>query len=88
MVLFRPLKTQAWAMLINSTLIQRLCHDRWRCVVSSPGDFNTVPERHLAGASIPRLCPDLLITESTYATSIRQDRRTRETYLLNLVRPH
>lgn len=53
--------------------------------VLAPGDFNTVPERHLAGASIPRLRPDLLITESTYATSIRQDRRSRETYLLNLV---
>jgi len=45
-----------------------------------------VPERHLAGASIPRLCPDLLITESTYATSIREDRRSRERQLLNMVR--
>ncbi len=49
------------------------------------GDFNTVPERHLSGASIPRLCPDLLITESTYATSIREDRRSRERQLLNMV---
>lgn len=53
----------------------------------SAGDFNTVPERHLAGASIPRLCPDLLISESTYATSIREDRRSRERALLNMVRP-
>ena len=50
-----------------------------------PGDFNTVPERHLGGATIPRLCPDLLISESTYATSIREDRRSRERQLLNMV---
>lgn len=49
------------------------------------GDFNTVPERHLSGASIPRLCPDLLISESTYATSIREDRRSRERHLLKMV---
>lgn len=55
-------------------------------ILPHEGDFNTVPERHLAGASIPRLCPDLLITESTYATSIREDRRSRERHLLNMVR--
>lgn len=55
------------------------------CGDASAGDFNTVPERHLSGASIPRLNPDLLITESTYATSIREDRRSRERQLLNMV---
>jgi hypothetical protein len=52
----------------------------------NPGDFNTVPERHLAGACIERLHPDLLITESTYAASMRSDRRARETGLLTKVR--
>ena len=52
------------------------------------GDFNTVPERHLSGATIERLSPDLLITESTYATSLRDDRRSREHTLLQLVWYH
>jgi len=34
------------------------------CVVYT-GDYNTVPERHLGGAWIDRLQPDVLITEST-----------------------
>lgn len=55
------------------------------CLLPATGDFNTVPERHLSGASIPRLCPDLLISESTYATSIREDRRSRERQLLHMV---
>jgi hypothetical protein len=49
------------------------------------GDFNTVPERHLAGASIPRLRPGLLICEATYPNRIQGDRRPRERYILDLV---
>uniref|UniRef100_A0A383VXV8 Beta-Casp domain-containing protein n=1 Tax=Tetradesmus obliquus TaxID=3088 RepID=A0A383VXV8_TETOB len=42
------------------------------------GDFNTVPDRHLAGACVGRLQPDLLICESTYATSVRESKVARE----------
>lgn len=42
------------------------------------GDFNTTPDQHLRGAWIERLNPDVLITESTYATTIRQSKRYRE----------
>jgi integrator complex subunit 11 len=49
------------------------------------GDFNTVPDRHLPGASLPKLRPNLLISESTYATSLREGRRTRERQLMALV---
>eukprot|EP00775_Hariotina_reticulata_P005494 gene5494-5729_t len=49
------------------------------------GDFNTVPDRHLPGASVPKLRPSLLISESTYATSLREGRRTRERQLMALI---
>eukprot|EP00882_Tetradesmus_deserticola_P022256 GHRQ01024150.1.p1 GENE.GHRQ01024150.1~~GHRQ01024150.1.p1 ORF type:complete len:305 (+),score=133.68 GHRQ01024150.1:17-931(+) len=42
------------------------------------GDFNTVPDRHLAGACVGCLQPDLLICESTYATSVRESKAARE----------
>ena len=35
------------------------------------GDFNMTADRHLAGAWIERLRPTLLITETTYASTIR-----------------
>ena len=36
------------------------------------GDFNTTPDRHLGPAHLPpALRPDLLITESTYANTVR-----------------
>ena len=39
------------------------------------GDFNTTPDRHLGPAHLPpALRPDLLITESTYSTTIRDSR--------------
>jgi hypothetical protein len=37
-----------------------------------------VPDRHLAGACVGRLQPDLLISESTYATSVRESKVARE----------
>jgi integrator complex subunit 11 len=40
------------------------------------------PDRHLGAASVPCLRPDLLITESTYATTIRDSKRLRERQLL------
>ncbi|KAI5191262.1 integrator complex subunit 11 [Nematocida sp. AWRm77] len=42
------------------------------------GDYNMSPDRHLDAAWVPRLQPDLLITESTYALLVRDCRRERE----------
>ncbi|KAI0239920.1 hypothetical protein L0F63_002030 [Massospora cicadina] len=46
------------------------------------GDYNMTPDRHLGSAWIDKLKPDVLITESTYATMIRESKRTRERALL------
>lgn len=50
------------------------------------GDFNMTPDRHLGSASIDKCRPDLLITESTYATTIRDSKRCRERDFLMKVR--
>lgn len=42
------------------------------------GDYNMTPDRHLGSAWIDKCQPDLLITESTYATTIRDSKRCRE----------
>ncbi len=42
------------------------------------GDFNSNADRHLGPAWIEKLHPDLLISESTYATTIRDSKRARE----------
>ncbi|KGG52854.1 hypothetical protein DI09_12p220 [Mitosporidium daphniae] len=42
------------------------------------GDFNSIADRHLGAAFIDRLHPDLMITESTYSTLLRDTRRSRE----------
>ncbi|XP_037089149.1 integrator complex subunit 11-like [Pollicipes pollicipes] len=49
------------------------------------GDYNMTPDRHLGAAWIDRCCPDLLITESTYATTIRDSKRCRERDILKKV---
>lgn len=49
------------------------------------GDYNMVSDRHLGAAKVPRLMPDVMITESTYATTLRDPRRTRERKLLEAV---
>ncbi|XP_055933224.1 integrator complex subunit 11-like [Argiope bruennichi] len=49
------------------------------------GDFNTTPDRHLGAAWIDKCRPDLLITESTYATTIRDSKRCRERDFLTKV---
>ncbi|KAJ1493197.1 beta-lactamase-like protein, partial [Baffinella frigidus] len=49
------------------------------------GDYNMTPDRHLGSARCDRLRPDLMITESTYATTIRESKRWRERDLLNQV---
>lgn len=49
------------------------------------GDYNMTPDRHLGAAFIDKLRPDLLITETTYATTIRDSKRTRERDFLKRV---
>ena len=49
------------------------------------GDYNMTPDRHLGAASIDKCRPDLLITESTYATTIRDSKRCRERDFLKKV---
>ena len=49
------------------------------------GDFNTTADRHLGAARIGRLAPDVLITESTYATTIRGSKRHHESHFLTQV---
>lgn len=49
------------------------------------GDYNMTPDRHLGGAVIDRCQPDVLITESTYATVVRESKRGRERDFLKQV---
>ncbi|KAJ3367733.1 hypothetical protein HDU91_001138, partial [Kappamyces sp. JEL0680] len=49
------------------------------------GDYNMTPDRHLGSAWIDACEPDLLISESTYATTIRDSKRTREKDFLKKV---
>lgn len=42
------------------------------------GDYNMTPDRHLGAAWIDECRPDVLITETTYATTIRDSKRSRE----------
>uniref|UniRef100_A0AC35G2A8 Integrator complex subunit 11 n=1 Tax=Panagrolaimus sp. PS1159 TaxID=55785 RepID=A0AC35G2A8_9BILA len=50
------------------------------------GDFNMTPDRHLGAATVlPGLKPDVLITETTYASTIRDSKRARERDFLRKV---
>ncbi|KAG9289821.1 hypothetical protein G9A89_015401 [Geosiphon pyriformis] len=49
------------------------------------GDYNMTPDRHLGAAWIDKVRPDILITESTYATTIRDSKRSRERDFLKKV---
>ncbi|CAL5081354.1 unnamed protein product [Urochloa decumbens] len=49
------------------------------------GDYNMTPDRHLGAAQIDRLKLDLLITESTYAKTIRDSKHAREREFLKAV---
>ena len=42
------------------------------------GDYNMTPDRHLGAAWADRCEPNVLISESTYATTIRDSKRCRE----------
>ncbi|XP_021863913.1 cleavage and polyadenylation specificity factor subunit 3-II isoform X3 [Spinacia oleracea] len=49
------------------------------------GDYNMTPDRHLGAAQIDRLPLDLVITESTYGTTIRDSRFAHESEFLKAV---
>ncbi|KAM7270561.1 hypothetical protein ACFE04_029775 [Oxalis oulophora] len=49
------------------------------------GDYNMTPDRHLGAAQIDRLQLDLVITESTYATTIRDSKYSKEREFLKAV---
>lgn len=49
------------------------------------GDYNMTPDRHLGAAQIDRLQLDLVITESTYATTYRDSKYAREREFLKAV---
>lgn len=52
-----------------------------------PGDYNTSPDRHLGPAQLDRgLRPALLVSEATYATTLRESKKARERDLLGEVR--
>merc|ERR1719319_447833 len=55
------------------------------CSVLYTGDYNMTADRHLGAANCERLRPDLMITESTYATMVRESRRVRERNFLKKV---
>jgi integrator complex subunit 11 len=49
------------------------------------GDFSTTADQHLATASIDTLNPDLMITESTYGSVIRDCRKSKEREFLQSI---
>lgn len=49
------------------------------------GDYNMTSDRHLGAAWIERCRPDVLITESTYATTVRDSKKARERDFLKKV---
>lgn len=49
------------------------------------GDYNSYADRHLGAAYAPRLCPNIVLTETTYATTIRDTKRDRERKMLKIV---
>lgn len=42
------------------------------------GDYNTVADRHLSACQIDKVNPDILISESTYGTAVRDWKKNRE----------
>ncbi|KAJ3038371.1 Integrator complex subunit 11 [Rhizophlyctis rosea] len=49
------------------------------------GDYNMTPDRHLGAAWIDKCRPTLLITETTYASTIRDSKRARERDFLSKI---
>lgn len=49
------------------------------------GDYNSYADRHLGAAYAPRINPNVIITETTYATTIRDTKRDRERKMLRII---
>ena len=49
------------------------------------GDYNSYADRHLGAASAPRMNPNVIITQTTYATTIRDTKRDRQRKMLKIV---
>ena len=65
-----------------------MSHGPFSCLYT--GDFNMTPDRHLGAARLPDKLPlnlqlDFLITETTYATTVRESKRSRERDFLRSV---
>ena len=53
--------------------------------VAYTGDYNTISDRHLAGAYMPKIYPDVLMTETTYGDKVRDTKRVREREFLKKI---
>ena len=53
--------------------------------VTYTGDYNTLADRHLGGAYMKKICPDILITETTYGNTVRDTKRVREREFLKKI---
>ena len=53
--------------------------------VTYTGDCNTIIDRHLSGAYMPKIYPDVLMTETTYGDKVRQTKRIREREFLKKI---
>jgi len=61
--------------VLGAAMFHVVCGDQ---SIVYTGDFNTTSDRHLSTSFIPRLAPNLLVTESTFATTTRDSKRCRE----------
>ena len=54
--------------------------------ITYTGDCNTIIDRHLSGAYMPKIFPDVLMTETTYGDKVRQTKRIkrRESFNTNI----
>lgn len=50
------------------------------------GDYNTSADRHLRACFIDKVQPDVLISESTYGTVIRDWKKTRENFFMEKIK--
>jgi integrator complex subunit 11 len=71
---------------VGSETSSKTTYSRGSRSVVYTGDFNMIPDRHLGCAELPaNLKPDLLISESTYATTVRGSKKKREQAFLHAV---